>query len=108
MVPKLNMPPPMDLSSERLIPSPKISPSNNLQESHCKCFTRNDAVTRWNYTVGAREWVGPIPRSTISSKGLQTDLSKERETPPLKIADGGGVVNPHCNTLQHNIILLQK
>ena len=84
MMPKLDMPPPMDLSSERLIPSPKISPSNNLQEPQYKCFSKNNAITGWNCFVGARELVGPMPIFAINSKGLQTNLSKERETPPLK------------------------
>ena len=76
--------PQMDLPSERLILSLKISPSNQ----HCKApqqmLTRNNAVTEENCAVGARECVGPMPRSAISSKGFQNNLSKVRETPPLK------------------------
>ena len=84
MMPKLNMPPPMDLPSEMLIPSPKISPSRQSARAPQLLLTRNNAVTEANYVVGASEWFGPMPRSTISSKFLQTDLSKGRETPPLK------------------------
>lgn len=52
MMLKLNVPSPMDLLSERLIPSPNISPSNTLQEPHCKCSSQNNAVTGWNCAVG--------------------------------------------------------
>ena len=84
MMPKLNIPPPMDPLSERMIPSLNNFPSNNLQEPHYKCFTKNNAVTGWNCAVGAREWVGLMPKSAISSKCLQNYLSQERETLPLK------------------------
>ena len=74
--------PPMDLPSERLILTLKISPSNNHFNPSLQIPPKNNTVTKGYCAVGARKSVGQVPRSVICSKGFQTDLSKKREPPP--------------------------
>ena len=74
----------MDLLSERLILTLKISPSDNHCNPSLQIPPENNAVTEGYCTVGAGKSVGQVPRSAIFSKGFQTNISKEREPPPLK------------------------
>ena len=108
MLHQIKISPPIDLRSERLILTLKISPSNNHCNPSLQIPLENNIVTEGYCIVGARKSVGKVLRSAICSKGFPTDLSNEREPPPLKNKPMNGVVDPHCNTLQNNIILLQK
>ena len=84
MLHQINIPPPMDLPSEILILTLKISPSNNHCKPSLQILNENNAVKEREYTVGDRNYVGQVLRSEICSKGFLTDLLKERKLPPLK------------------------
>ena len=98
MMHKLNKPPPMDLPSERLIITLNISPSNNHFKPSLQILTENNAITEGYCVVGARKWVGQVPRSEICSKGFLNDLQNERNMPPLKNKLGKWCCGP---PLQH-------
>ena len=104
MMPKLNIPPPMDLPSESLILSLNISPSKHICKASQQMATRNNAVTETNCAVGEREWVGPMLRSKIISKIFLTSVPKERKLPPLKNKPWKWCCQPStttpCNTTQ--------
>ena len=84
MLHQIKRPPLIDLPSEMLILTLKISPSKHICKAPQHVLTRNNVVTKANYIIWAREWVGLMPRYIINSKFFQTDLSKERETPHLE------------------------
>ena len=88
----------MDLTSERMILTLKISPSDNHCKPSLQMHTENNIVTEGNYVVGGIESVGQVPRSKICSESSLTDLPKERRLHPLKNKPRNGVVEP---PLQH-------
>ena len=100
-----NKTPPMDISSERLILTLDISPSKQSAKPPLQLLIINNTVIEGYCIVGARKWVGPMPRSAIKSETLLTSLPKEWNLPPLKNNSGNGGVGP---PLQHNAILEQK
>ena len=74
MLHQIKRPPPIDLPSEMLILTLKISPSDNHCNPPLQIPSENNAVTEGYCVVGARKIVGQVPRSAICSKGFQTDL----------------------------------
>ena len=89
----------MDLPSERLILTLKISPSDNHYKPSLQVYSENNTVTKGNCVVGGIESVGQVPRFEFYSESFLTDLPKERRLPPLKNKPRNGVVEP---PLQHH------
>ena len=81
---EMNKPPPMDLPSERLILTLKISPSNQSPQPLTTNGHKNNAVTQGYCTVGERKYVGQVTRCEIYSKFFLIDFPKEWKAPPLK------------------------
>ena len=94
----MTIPPPMDLPSEILILTLKISPSNQHCKPSLQMYSENNAVTEGYCAIGGIECVGQVPRSAICSESFLTSLPKEGRLPPLKKKPRNGVVEP---PLQH-------
>ena len=92
---------PMDLPSERLILSLKISPSNQHYKPSLQVYSGNNVVTEVYFIVGGIECIGKVPKSAIYFESFPTNLPKEIRLPPLKNKPRNGVVEP---PLQHPAI----